>query len=58
MSKPRSAITESPLSSKSNRPLFLVSSLSDIEPGKSLDTNAMAPLGEIPIKALKVLWFL
>ena len=27
MSKPRSAITESPLSSKSNRPLFLVSSL-------------------------------
>ena len=33
MSNPLSAITESPFSRKSNSPLFLVSSLSEIDPG-------------------------
>ena len=58
MSKPLSAMMESPLCNKSSNPIFCVSSLSDIEPGKSFDTNVIAPPGDIPIKALYVLWFL
>ena len=52
MSNPLSAITESPASNKSNNPDCHVNSLSDIEPENSLETNVMAPLGDIPIRAL------
>ena len=52
MSNPLSAITESPASNKSKIPDCRVNSLSDIEPENSLETNVMAPLGDIPIRAL------
>ena len=55
MSKPLSTITESPGSIRSNRPLHLVISWSDIPPVYKLDTKIHAPVGLIPIKPLKVL---
>ena len=58
ISNPLSAIIESPFSSKASSPLCLVSSLSEMEPEKRLETNVMAPKGEIPIRPLNVLLFL
>ena len=58
ISNPLSAIIESPFSSKASSPLCLVSSLSEMEPEKRLETNVMAPEGEIPIRPLNVLLFL
>ena len=49
MSKPLSAITESSLSNKSKRPLRLVSSLSEIQPGYRSETKTTAPDGDIPL---------
>ena len=55
ISKPLSAMTESPGWSRSKNPERRVSSLSEIDPGKSLETKVTAPLGDIPTRALKVL---
>ena len=52
ISNPLSAII--PFSSKASSPLCLVSSLSEMEPEKRLETNVM----EIPIRPLNVLLFL
>ena len=52
ISNPLSAITESPGSNTSRIPDLQVSSLSDMEPENNLETNVIAPLGEIPIRAL------
>ena len=46
-----SAMTESPLSDRS---LVRVSSLSDMEPGKSFERNVIAPPGDIPIVRVMV----
>ena len=58
ISNPLSAIIESPFSSNASIPLCLVSSVSEMEPEKRLETNVMAPEGEIPIRPLNVLLFL
>ena len=58
ISNPLSAIIESPFSGNGSSLLCLVSSLSEMEPEKRLETNVMAPEGEIPIRPLKVLLFL
>ena len=55
ISNPLSAIEESPFSSNASIPLCLVSSLSEMEPDNRLETNVMAPVGEIPIRPLNVL---
>ena len=53
--KPRSAITESPGSRRSNMPLSFVNCRSEMFPPWSLDTNEIAPEG---VTATRVLWFL
>ena len=45
-------ITESPGSSRSKIPLFLVSSLSDMDPAYSLEIKVVTPEGDNPTKAL------
>lgn len=55
ISDPLSAIMESPASNKYKIPDCHVNSLSDTyctEPENSLEMNVMAPLGDIPIRAL------
>ena len=52
------AISESPSSKQSSKPLCTVRFLSDVLPQNKLDTTVIDPDGEIPINALKVLWFL
>ena len=52
MSKPRSAITESPGYKRSIIPLQRVNSLSEIDPAYNLDTKVMIPDSEIPINTL------
>ena len=54
ISNPWSAITESPGSSRSRRPLRLVNS--EMDPGKSDETNVITPSGEIPTSPLNVLF--
>ena len=54
ISKPLSAMTESLGSNKSSMPDLRVSCLSDIEPGNNFETNVIATLGEIPMRALYV----
>ena len=58
MVKPRSAITESPGSSKSSKPDFSNSSLSEMLPPCNLEINEIAPDGVMHTNALRVLWFL
>ena len=48
----------SPLSNNSSNPLRLVSSQSDIDPQNNFEMKVTAPPGEIPTRALNVLWFL
>ena len=55
MVKPRSAITESPISSRSSRPDCKNNSLSEIDPPYNFDTNDIAPDGVIDTNALRVL---
>ena len=52
-----SAMTVSPLSNNSSNPLFLVSSLSDIDPQNNFETKVTAPPGEIPTRALRCCGF-
>ena len=58
MSKPLSAITLSPGSSRGKRSEDNVSFLLETRPDHSLDTKVMAPFGDIPISAFHMLWFL
>ena len=55
ISNPLSAITLSPLSSRSMMPHLLVIALSDTLPPHSSDTNETTPPGVMPTKTLKVL---
>ena len=48
ISKPQSAITEPPLSSRFRIPHLRVNSLIEMEPGKRSETNITAPDGEMP----------
>jgi len=52
MSNPWSAITQSHFSRSESIPLFLVNPLSDVEPENGLETNVMAPDGDIPTSPL------
>ena len=58
ISKPLSAITESPRSSLSRRPLAITRSRSDIDPSYRSEIKVKAPSGEMPTSNLQVLWFL
>ena len=58
ISKPFSAITESPRSSLSRRPLAITRSRSDIDPSYRSEMKVKAPSGEMPTSNLQVLWFL
>ena len=51
MSKPRSAMTESPFCNESSSPHFLISSSSDMEPGNSFETKVIAQPGDSPVNA-------
>ena len=51
-SKPLSAISKSPGSNNSKMPDLYVSCLSDIEPGNNFETNVIAPLGDMLMRAL------
>ena len=55
MLKPLSAITESPGSKRSSRPLCSVMCLSLVFPVHSLEIKVNMPLGEIPTRVLMVL---
>lgn len=58
MTKPLSAMHTSPGSSNLRIPDCLVISWSDIDPVKSFEIKMTTPHGAIPIRALKVVWFL
>ena len=58
MSKPPSAIMVSPTSYSPSKPLRLTISLSNNESGKRLEVKVSTPDGDMPTKALYVLWFL
>ena len=55
MSKPLSAITESPCYRYSKKPLCSVMAWAEIEPSNTLDMNVTCPCGAIPIRTLTVL---